>query len=98
MTRKKKRLILVLSGLGGLAVAAALVLTAFEENITYFYSPSDLTTQEVPRDRNIRLGGLVAEDSIKKLDDGLTVQFVITDLSHQVPVTYKGILPESAEK
>ncbi|MCG8355879.1 MAG: cytochrome c maturation protein CcmE [Kiloniellales bacterium] len=94
MTRKRKRMIAVLAGLASVAVAAALVLSAFEENLLYFYSPSDLTSQEVPRDRPIRLGGLVAEDSIKRLDDGLTVQFVITDLAHQVAVTYKGILPD----
>ncbi len=94
MTRKKKRMIMVLAGLAGLFVAAGLVLSAFEENLTYFYSPSDLTTEDVPRDRNIRLGGLVAEDSVKRMDDGVTVQFVITDLSHQVQVTYRGLLPD----
>ncbi|MEM7221767.1 MAG: cytochrome c maturation protein CcmE [Pseudomonadota bacterium] len=94
MTRKKKRMVMVLAGLGGLAVAAALVLTAFEQNITYFYSPSDLAEQEVPHDRNIRLGGLVAEESVMRLDDGVTVQFVITDLASEVAVTYKGLLPD----
>lgn len=94
MTRKRKRLSLLLAGMVGLFAAAALVLSAFEENLIYFYSPSDLAEGEVPRDRSIRVGGLVEEDSIKRAGDGLTVDFVITDLANTIPVTYRGILPD----
>lgn len=94
MTPKRKRMWIVGAGMVGLFAAAALVLSAFEENLVYFYSPSDLIEKDVPRDRNIRVGGLVAEDSVKKSSDGLSVQFVITDLSNQVPVLYRGILPD----
>jgi cytochrome c-type biogenesis protein CcmE len=83
---------MVLAGMLLLGGAAALVLTALQENISYFYSPSDLNT--APAGRSIRLGGLVEEGSVKRQDDGLTVTFRITDLAASVPVTYKGILPD----
>ena len=83
---------MVLSGMVLLSGAAALVLTALQENISYFYSPSDLNT--APAGRSVRLGGLVEEGSVKRQDDGLTVTFRITDLSQSVAVTYKGILPD----
>ncbi len=83
---------MVLAGMLLLGGAAALVLTALQENIRYFYSPSDLNT--APAGRSIRLGGLVEEGSVKRQDDGLTVTFRITDLAASVPVTYKGILPD----
>ena len=92
MTRKRRRLYMVLSGMVLLSGAAALVLTALQENISYFYSPSDLNT--APAGRSVRLGGLVEEGSVKRQDDGLTVTFRITDLSQSVAVTYKGILPD----
>ena len=92
MTRKRRRLYMVLSGMVLLSGAAALVLTALQENISYFYSPSDLST--APAGSSVRLGGLVEEGSVKRQDDGLTVTFRITDLSQSVTVTYKGILPD----
>ncbi len=94
MKPKQRRMILIGLGMLALAGAAALTLTAFEENLVFFYSPSDLAGREMPPGRPFRLGGLVEEDSVKKLDDGLTVAFRITDLSHSVPVTYHGILPD----
>ena len=94
MKPKHQRLTFVLIGLGLLAVAAGLVLSAFEENITFFYAPSDLQAEEVPPDRRLRLGGLVEENSVERLSDGVTIRFRVTDLSASVPVTYKGILPD----
>ncbi len=94
MKPKQRRMILIGLGMLALAGAAALTLTAFEENLVFFYSPSDLAGREMPPGRPFRLGGLVEEDSVKKLDDGLTVAFRITDLNHSVPVTYHGILPD----
>ena len=94
MKPKQRRMILIGLGMLALAGAAALTLTAFEENLVFFYSPSDLAGREMPPGRPFRLGGLVEEDSVRKLDDGLTVAFRITDLSHSVPVTYRGILPD----
>ena len=92
MTRKRRRLYMVLAGMLLLGGAVALVLVALEENLNYFYSPADLTT--APPGRSIRLGGLVEEGSVQRQDDGLTVTFRITDLAESVPVTYKGILPD----
>ncbi len=92
MTRKRRRLYMVLAGMLLLGGAVALVLAALEENLNYFYSPADLNT--APPGRPIRLGGLVEEGSVQRKDDGLTVTFRITDLAESVPVTYKGILPD----
>ncbi len=93
MTRKRRRLYVVGLGMLGLFAAAALVLTAFQENLVFFYSPSDLTEKTVPPGRPIRLGGLVEEGSIERRD-GLTVHFRVTDLSHSTPVVYEGLLPD----
>ena len=93
MTRKRRRLYVVGLGMLGIFAAAALVLTAFEENLVFFYSPSDLTEKTVPPGRAVRLGGLVEEGSIERLD-GLTVHFRVTDLSQSTPVVYEGLLPD----
>ncbi|MCG8357806.1 MAG: cytochrome c maturation protein CcmE [Kiloniellales bacterium] len=94
MKRKHRRLLFVGVGLLALGSAAALVLTAFEENLVFFYSPTDLQAAELPPGRALRLGGLVEEESVEKQSDGVTVHFRITDLAHSVPVTYQGILPD----
>jgi len=93
-TRKRRRLYAVLAGVAMLGVAAALVLTALRDNIVFFYSPSDLKTKPVAEGQRIRLGGLVAKDSVKKNADGVTTEFVVTDMSESVPVRYTGILPD----
>ena len=94
MKPKQRRLILVGLGMLALAGAAALALTAFQENLIFFYSPSDLAERELAPARPIRLGGLVEEESVTRQADGLTVAFRITDLSESVPVVYEGILPD----
>ncbi|MEC8463814.1 MAG: cytochrome c maturation protein CcmE [Pseudomonadota bacterium] len=95
MTRKRRRLTVVLLGGLALATSAALVLAAFEDNIVFFHSPSDIATKkELGIDRRLRLGGLVKPESWIKAQDGLTHNFAITDLSHEVPVVYKGIIPD----
>jgi cytochrome c-type biogenesis protein CcmE len=94
MTRKRRRLVLIGSGMLALFAAVALVLSAFEENLVFFYSPSDLLAEKAPEGRALRLGGLVEEDSVTRLDDGLTVEFRVTDLANAVPVTFRGILPD----
>ena len=93
---KPKRQRLVLIGLGMLALfgAAALVLTAFEENVVYFYSPTDLAEKQVAPAQMIRIGGLVEEGSVKQDGDGLTIAFKVTDTQRSVPVVYRGILPD----
>lgn len=92
VTRKQKRLIAVLGLVGGLGVATALVLSAFNDNLVFFYSPTDMAEKQLPADKRFRLGGLVEADSVKK--DGLVTDFVVTDLRSSVRVRYTGILPD----
>lgn len=92
MTRKQRRLMLVGLGMLLLASATALVLTAFQDNLVFFYSPSDVQAKHVEAGRRFRLGGLVEEGSVKK--DGATVRFAVTDLNTSLPVVFTGILPD----
>ena len=94
MKRKHRRLTFILTCLVLLGAAAGLVLVAFEDNLVFFYSPTDLTVKDIPEGRRFRIGGLVEEGSVTRLADGLTVSFRVTDLSKTVPVTYKGVLPD----
>jgi cytochrome c-type biogenesis protein CcmE len=77
-----------------LGTAAALVLTAFEDNLVFFFSPTDLKSKTVAAEQRIRIGGLVEEGSVKKSEDGLVVNFRVTDLENTLPVTFKGVLPD----
>lgn len=92
MKRKHKRLTFVVIALVLLAVAATLVLSAFKENIVFFYSPTDLKEKRIPLDRRIRVGGLVEKGSIEK--SGITTTFRITDNANVIKATYTGILPD----
>ncbi|HVA13122.1 MAG TPA: cytochrome c maturation protein CcmE [Stellaceae bacterium] len=94
MTRKRKRLYVVLGGLALLGVATALVLSAFSDNLVFFYGPSDLAAKHVPDDRYIRIGGLVENGSVKRESDGVTLDFRVTDGNTAVPVVYKGDVPD----
>jgi cytochrome c-type biogenesis protein CcmE len=90
---KHRRLTFVLIGLGLLGVAAALVLSAFDEAIVFFRSPSDLVETPELGDRRLRIGGLVEEGSVER-GSGAVVRFRITDLENAIPVRYTGILPD----
>ena len=92
MTRKRKRLLAVLGLVSGLGIAAALVLSAFNDNLVFFHSPSDVAEKQLPAGRFFRLGGLVAAGSVKK--DGLITDFIVTDLRATLPVRFTGILPD----
>ena len=92
MRRKHKRLTFVVLGLGILGVAAALILTALDESVTFFRSPTDLAAEAAQGDLRIRLGGLVEEGSVERA--GTQVRFRVTDMRHTVPVVYAGILPD----
>ncbi len=93
MKRKHKRLSFVLVALVLLGGAAALVLSAFEENIVFFQSPSDIAAGKVGEDRRFRLGGLVEDGSVDR-SGGETVTFRVTDTANTVTVRYTGILPD----
>jgi cytochrome c-type biogenesis protein CcmE len=92
MTRKQRRLYFVLLGMLALGGAAALVLTAMNDTLVYFYTPSDLKTRHVGVDRRLRIGGLVEQGSV--VHQGDIVHFVVTDLTATLPVTYRGVLPD----
>jgi cytochrome c-type biogenesis protein CcmE len=94
MTRKRRRLLTVLAGLLALGAATALVLAAFNDNLVFFYSPSELTAKHVTPDRRIRIGGLVETNSVAKQVDGHAVAFRVTDGQTELRVVYDGILPD----
>ena len=94
MKPRHRRLLLVVAGVAVLGVAAALVLNAFQSNLVFFFSPSQIAAKEAPLDRTFRVGGMVENGSLKRLPDGLTIQFVITDTAKTIPVRYSGILPD----
>ena len=94
MTRKRRRMyFLLLAGLG-LGTATALALTAFQDHLVFFYSPSDLAAAQVSGGRTIRIGGLVEAGSVTRLGDGRTVEFRVTDMAAVTRVTYSGALPD----
>ena len=94
MTPRKQRFALIGLGLVGLGLAAALVLNAFQSNLVFFFTPTQVANGEVPQGRSFRIGGLVELGSLTREQDGLTVHFVVTDTAKKVPVTFKGILPD----
>lgn len=93
MTRKGRRLALIVGALATLAVATGLVLSALRDNIVFFYSPSELAQKHVAPGARLRIGGLVKEGSIAR-GDGRNVAFVITDRAGEVSVSYAGLLPD----
>jgi len=94
MKPRHKRLVLIVGGLAVLGVAAGLVLSAFQENLVFFYSPTQVVNAEAPQGKAFRIGGLVEQGSVKRQPDGLTVAFNVTDTAKVVPVVYTGILPD----
>jgi cytochrome c-type biogenesis protein CcmE len=92
--KRKRRLMMVGMLVVGVGIAAALALSAFRENILYFYSPTEVLSGEAPVGHKFRLGGLVVEGSVKRETDGLTVHFGLTDTAKEIPVMYSGILPD----
>ena len=94
MKPRHKKLAIIIGGVAGLSIVAALVLNAFQSNLVFFFSPSQIVSGEAPQGRSFRLGGMVEEGSVKRDTDGLAVQFKVTDTAQSIPVTYKGILPD----
>jgi cytochrome c-type biogenesis protein CcmE len=93
MTRKQRRLVLIGSGLGVLAVAVALMLSAMRDSIVFFNSPTDIAEQKTPPGKRVRLGGMVKVGSLER-GDNLLVRFEITDGNKDIPVSYHGIVPD----
>jgi cytochrome c-type biogenesis protein CcmE len=92
MKRKHRRLLVVLTSLGLLGAASALVLSAVEDSLVFFYTPSDLAARDTPPENLFRLGGLVEEGSVRR--EGSTTHFRVTDLNRVVPASYTGVLPD----
>ncbi|AOF83551.1 ccmE family protein [Methyloversatilis sp. RAC08] len=94
MKPRQKRFALIAVGVIALAGAATLVLTAFEDNMVFFFTPSQVAAREAPQGRTFRIGGMVEEGSLQRGDDGTSVKFVVTDTAHKIPVTFTGALPD----
>jgi cytochrome c-type biogenesis protein CcmE len=94
MKPRHQRFAMIGGGLAALAVAAAFVLTAFRENLVFFFTPSQIAANEVPHGRAFRIGGMVEPGSVKRQPDGVTVQFMVTDTAKSVKVVFRGILPD----
>ena len=93
MTRKQRRLVLIGSALGVLALAVGLVLGALKDSIVFFNSPTDLVEKHVTPGARLRLGGLVKEGSVVR-GDNLAVRFAVTDGKSTIPVAFQGLLPD----
>jgi len=94
MKARHKRLVFVTIAIAGVAVAAALALSALQSNIAYFFSPTQVLNGEAPNDKVFRLGGMVADGSVQRKSGDLTMTFVVTDTAKKVTVSYTGILPD----
>ena len=94
MTPRKKRMLTIAGLLTGMALATGLILKSFEENLMYFFSPSDVAAGKAPDGREFRIGGMVEKGSVKRAADSLEVSFTLTDYAQQTRVRYTGILPD----
>ncbi len=94
MKPRHKRFAWIGAGLLALGVAVALVLNAFQSNLVFFFTPTQVASNEAPHGRSFRIGGLVEAGSVVRDKDALTVRFRVTDTSKTIPVVYTGILPD----
>lgn len=94
MTPRQRRTYFILAALLTIGVATFFILRAFNENLVFFYTPSQIASKEAPVNQNFRIGGMVVENSLKREPGGLQVEFVVTDMVKSVPVQFNGILPD----
>src|SRR5579859_2933143 len=94
MSPRQKRMALVFGIVVGVGVAGALALTAFRQNVTFFFDPSQVAAGQVPAGERFRLGGMVTKGTVQRAPGSLEVHFVVTDLKRDVPVSYTGVLPD----
>ncbi len=94
MNKRSRRKVLILAVVFGVAISAVLGLTAFEENLLYFYSPTQVKAGEAPQTHSFRVGGLVVDGSVNRAPDSLMVQFDVTDNEESMTIEYTGILPD----
>ena len=94
MKPRQQRMALIAGVLVGVAVAVGFGVRAFQENLSYYFSPSDVTAGKAPAARSFRLGGMVVNDSVQRAPGSLTIDFTVTDFASTVPVRYTGVLPD----
>ena len=94
MKPRHKRFAWIGAGVVALGVAAALVLNAFQSNLVFFFTPTQVAEREAPQGRSFRIGGLVETGSLVRERDSLTVRFRVTDTAKTIPVVYTGLLPD----
>ena len=94
MTPRRKRLFAVLAILIGVGAATALATLAFQDNLLYFYNPSQVMAGEAPQGRTFRIGGMVTQGSLERTAGTLKIRFIVTDFRHSIPVNYEGLLPD----
>ena len=94
MKTRHKRIALIVGGLAVLGAVVALVLNAFQSNLVFFFSPTQVAAGEAPKGKPFRVGGMVKEGTIQREADGVTLRFVVTDTEKDLAVAYKGILPD----
>jgi cytochrome c-type biogenesis protein CcmE len=94
MTPRRRRMLLVLGIVTGVSIAGALALSAFRQNVTFYFIPSELAAGKAAVGQSIRLGGMVSRGSLQRVPGSLEVHFVVTDSHHDVPVTYDKVLPD----
>ena len=92
MKPRHKRIIAIAGGVAVLGIAAALVLTALQEQLVFFFTPSQVAAQEAPLNKTFRIGGMVEKGSVKR--EGVEIRFVVTDTAKTLPVVYRGQLPD----
>ena len=92
MKPRQKRLAIIVGGLATLGIAAALILNAFQSNLVFFFTPTQVANGEAPKERAFRIGGLVKEGSLQRSD--IVARFIVTDTAKEIPVAYEGILPD----
>ena len=94
MKPRHKRLLLILAGLSALGLATALVLSAFQKNLVFFFTPTQILAGEAPHGRSFRMGGMVVQNSLIRQSDGVTMSFEVTDTVKSLRVNYRGMLPD----
>ena len=94
MKPRHKRLLLILAGLAAPGLAAALILQAFQKNLVFFFTPTQILAGEAPHNRSFRMGGMVVKNSLVRQADGVTMSFMVTDTAQSLRVNYHGMLPD----
>jgi cytochrome c-type biogenesis protein CcmE len=94
MKPRHKRFAMIAVGVAALGIAATLVLNAFQQNLVFFFTPSQIAANEAPHGRTFRVGGMVETGSVKRQADGVTVHFAVTDTAKTIQVVYRGLLPD----